>query len=370
MDPELMKRKRAEEEELRAAVERDPALAEAKGAWDRIAAAQRAMARNSGEYDLLERGYGFNSGLFNYARQLYRAAAERQKPNGERLEEYRDSALPSLKRGLSAVQPIYPDLETLKLADSLTFLAEELGFEAPVVQKALDGASPQRRAALLVARTRLAEAGIREQLYNAGAQGLESTADPMIELAAAVDDASRAVRKQVERETEAIRQAHGLIGKARFALKGATLYPDATSSLRLAFGLASGYSEGGKTVPFQTTYAGLFQRAEEHGGVPPFDLPEKWTERRKKLDLKVPLNFVCTADIIGGNSGSPVVNRDGELVGVIFDGNIQSLTANFVYTDEQCRALAVHSSGIIEALQKVYRAQPLVEELVGRKRGR
>jgi hypothetical protein len=369
MDPELMKRKRAEEQQLRAAVAGDPALVEAKGAWERIAAAQQTIARNCGEYDLLERGFGFNSGLFNYARHLYRAAVERQKPNGERLEEYRDSALPSLERGLSAVQPIYPDLETIKLADSLTFLAEELGFENPVVQKILDGASPQKRAALLIARSGLADVGIRKQLYRAGAEGLKGTADPMIELAATVDDASRAARRQIERETEAIRQAHALIGKARFALKGATVYPDATSSLRLAFGLVSGYFEGDKAVPFQTTYAGLFQRAEEHGGMPPFDLPQKWMERRKKLDPKVALNFVCTADIIGGNSGSPVVNRDGELVGVIFDGNIQSLTANFIYTDEQCRALAVHSNGIIEALRRVYRTQSLIAELLGEKRG-
>lgn len=370
MDPELMRQKQAAEDELRAAVDREPALAGVKGAWDRVAAAQRVIAGRAREYDMLERGYGFNTTLFNYARQLCRAAAERQKPNGERLEEYRDSRLPSLERGLFAVQPIYNDLETLKLADSLTFLAEELGFDNPVVKRALAGASPQRRAASLVAGTRLSDLDVRKQIYAAGASAAEGAADPMLQLAAAVDEASRAVRQIVEQETEAIRQAHALIGKARFAVKGTTTYPDATSSLRLAFGMVRGYSESGASAPFQTTYAGLFRRAEEHHGAPPFDLPDRWTARRRKLNPKAPLNFVCTADIIGGNSGSPVVNRDGELVGVIFDGNIQSLTANFLHTEEQARALAVHSSGIIEALQKIYQAEPLVEELLGKKRGR
>jgi hypothetical protein len=366
LDPELMKRKQDAEEQFRAAVGREPALAEVKGAWDRIATAQQAIAKQAREYDLLERGSGFNTVLFTHARQLHRAAAERAKPNGERLEEYRDSGLASLERGLFAAQPLYPDLETLKLANSLTFLAGELGYENPVVKKILAGASPQKRAAALVATTRLGSVDVRKKIYAAGAGGADAAADPMLELAAAADEASRTARKAVERETEAIRQAHALIGKARYTLKGSTTSPDATSTLRLAFGPVRGYSEGGASVPFQTTFDGLFQRATEHQGNPPFDLPEKWLARRKKVNPAAPLNFVCTADIIGGNSGSPVVNRQGELVGLIFDGNLQSLTANFVYTDEQCRALAVHSTGIIEALEKVYQARPLVEELLSR----
>lgn len=368
MDPALMRRKQMAEEELRTTVEKDPALAEVRGAWQRIAAAQKKIAASAMEYELLERGYAFNSPLFAHARHLYRAAEERQKPNGERLEEYRESGRASLERGLFAQQPLHNDLETIKLADSLMYLAEELGFENPLVQKILAGTSPRKRAASLVSGTKLASAQVRKQIYEAGAKGIQEAGDPMLLLAATVDEASRAVRKAVEPETEAIRQAHALIGKARYALRGGTTYPDATSSLRLAFGSVRGYPEDSGWVPFHTTFAGLYERAKEHHAKPPFDLTPRWIDRRKKLDPALALNFVCTADIIGGNSGSPVVNRQGELVGVIFDGNIHSLTANFIYSEEQCRALAVDSRGILEALEKVYQARPLVDELRGSKR--
>jgi hypothetical protein len=189
----------------------------------------------------------------------------------------------------------------------------------------------------------------------------------MIELARAVDSDARAIRKAVEVEREAIRQAHAQIGKARYALAGDTEYPDATASLRLAFGAVKGYEQDDQQIPFETTFAGLYERAAAQNDRPPFNLPPRWLAKRRKLNLAAPLNFVCTADIIGGNSGSPVVNRNGELVGLIFDGNIQSLTADFLYSDEQCRAVAVHSSGIIEALQKVYDARPLADELLGKR---
>jgi hypothetical protein len=187
----------------------------------------------------------------------------------------------------------------------------------------------------------------------------------MIELARLVDAEARAVRKTVDVQDEAIRRAHAQIGQARYALEGASTYPDATGTLRLAFGVVKGYEQDGQPVPFQTTFAGLYERARQQGLRPPFDLPPRWVAARKKLNLSTPLNFVCTADIIGGNSGSPVVNRAGEFVGVIFDGNIQSLVADFVYSEEQARAVCVHSSAIIEALRKVYDAQPLADELLG-----
>ena len=190
----------------------------------------------------------------------------------------------------------------------------------------------------------------------------------MIELARLVDPEARAVRKEVEAQREAMRQAHAQIGQARYALEGASNYPDATGTLRLAFGVVKGYEEEGRQVPFQTTFAGLYARATDQNYRPPFDLPPRWLAKRKKLNLATPLNFVCTADIIGGNSGSPVVNRQGQFVGIIFDGNIQSLTEDFLYTEEQSRALAVHSSAIIEALRQVYNAQPLADELLGKRR--
>ena len=191
----------------------------------------------------------------------------------------------------------------------------------------------------------------------------------MIDLARLVDAAARSVRKIVESEEEAIRQGHAGIAKARYVIEGPDHYPDATSTLRLAFGTVKGYEQEGGQVPFETTFAGLYERAADHQDKPPFELPERWAKAERELNLATPFNFVCTADIIGGNSGSPVVNRRGEFVGIIFDGNIQSLVADFLYTEEQARAVAVHAKGIIEALRKVYGADALADELLGKTTG-
>jgi hypothetical protein len=366
LDPKFMERKQATEQQLRSSLAAKPDLAEAQAAWDRIAEAQKAIAERAVEYDLLERGSGFNSVLFTYARRLLRAAEEHAKPDGERLEEYNESARASFEFDLFAQQPVYEDLETLKLADSITWLAEGLGYHHPVVQKVLGGLSPRECAAAAVHGTKLATPSVRRQLYQGGRPALDQAADPMIELGRLIDGEARAVRKFEETRREAIRQGHAQIGKARYAIEGASQYPDATSTLRLAFGVVAGYQEEGRAIPFQTTFAGLYQRASEQNYRPPFDLPPRWLVKRKKLNFATPFNFVCTADIIGGNSGSPVVNRAGEFVGIIFDGNIQSLTSDFLYTDEQCRAVCVHARAIIEALQKVYGARALADELIGK----
>ena len=366
LDPKLMASKKADEERLCAAVAAKPELADVKEAWDRIAQAQKEIASRSLEYDLLERGYGFNSVLFTYAHQLLRGTRARSETDSERLEEYRESARASLELQLFAENPVYADLETLKLGDSLTWLAESLGADQPLVQQVLAGKSPRERAAELVQATKLASPALRREYYQGGKTALDNARDPMVELARLIDPQARAVRREVDARREAIRQAHAKIGKARYALSGPSQYPDATSTLRLAFGVVKGYTEAGRQVPSQTTFAGLYQRAAEQNYRPPFDLPQRWLEGKKKLNLATPFNFVSTADIIGGNSGSPTVNRKGDFVGIIFDGNLQSLTASFLYTDDQCRALSVSSAGIIEALKKVYRAKRLVEELVGK----
>lgn len=368
LDPRFMDRKKAAEEQFRATVAANPAMSQTAGAWDRIAQAQKIIAEHIVAEDLLERGSGFNSVLFGYARDLLRAAQERPKPEGERLEEYRESRRASFEFRLFAEAPVYPDLETLKLADSLTCLAEGLGPDSALVRTVLAGKSPRERAAEAVRGTELASAATRRRLHQGGQPAIDQAKDPMIELARLVDPEARAVRKEVEAQREAMRQAHAQIGQARYALEGASNYPDATGTLRLAFGVVKGYEEEGRQVPFQTTFAGLYARATDQTYRPPFDLPPGWLARRKELNLETPLNFVCTADIIGGNSGSPVVNRQGQFVGIIFDGNIQSLTEDFLYTEEQSRALAVHSSAIIEALRQVYNAQPLADELLGKRR--
>lgn len=369
LTPGLFDRLKNAEQQLRAAVGTNPSLAAALPAWDRIAQAQKNIAAHTRDYEMLERAYGFNSILFNYGRELLRSAAERAKPDGERLEEYRESARASFEFGLFAEQPVYADLETLKLTDSLTFLAETLGETNPLVERILDGQSPRARASAAVSGSQLASSAVRRALYQGGEESLLESTDPMIGLARLVDPGSRAVRKIVQAEEEAIRQAHAALAKARYAIEGPDHYPDATSTLRLAFGVVKGYEQEGQKIPFETTFVGLYQRAADHQHKPPFELPERWVGAEKELNPTTPFNFVCTADIIGGNSGSPVVNRRGEFVGIIFDGNIQSLVVDFLYTEEQARAVAVHSSAILEALRKVYGADALADELLGKQAG-
>jgi hypothetical protein len=367
LDPAILSKKREQEHKLREAVANKDDLKDAAGAWDKIAAAQKVLGQNSLQYNMLEGARGFNSQLFAFGRVLLRAAEERPKPNGERLREYRDSNLDSLKESLLSKEPIYPDFETMKLAHALTFLANQLGADSDIVKKVLAGKGPQERAAELVGGTKLTDPEVRRKLYEGGKVAVDAAKDPMIELARVIDGPARARRKAVEAQAEIKQQAYAQIAKAKFAVEGTSTYPDATFTLRLAFGVVKGYEENGKHVPFETTFAGLYERSAEHHDQPPFDLPQRWVKNKDKLDLATPMNFVCTADIIGGNSGSPVINRDAEVVGLIFDGNIQSLVLDFAFTEEVARAVAVHSRGIVEALRKVYDAGALADELTGKK---
>ncbi|MHC1766630.1 MAG: S46 family peptidase [Verrucomicrobiia bacterium] len=368
LDPALLEKKQHEERQLRAEVASNPQLKEAADAWDRIAQAQRIIAEHAKTYNLLEGGQAFNSVLFDIGRTLLRAAEEKGKPNKDRLREFGEAGLESLEFRLFSEQPIYEDLEQLKLANSLTWLVSELGYQHPIVTKVLAGKSPTERATELVTGTRVKDVELRKKLYAGGEAAVKSVKEPMIELARSIDPEARSVRKVLEAQTEAKQQAHARIGKVRFAVQGTSTYPDATFTLRLAYGAVKGYREGGESIPFQTVFAGVYERAAEHNQRPPFELPPRWMERKDRLDLSTPFNFVCTADIIGGNSGSPVINRDAELVGIIFDGNIHSLVLDLVYTEEKARAVSVHSQGIMEALRKVYGAQDLADELTGTKR--
>ena len=368
MDPAIMGKKKADERKLRAAVAKDPELKDVMGAWDAVARAQKVRAATIRRYTVLEGGAGFNSNLFGYARTLVRAADEFAKPNGERLEEFGNAGKKSLEKQLFAELPIYDDYESVKLTDGLTFLIEILGGDNKLVKEVLAGKSPSDRALELIKGTTLKDAAERRKLYEGGKEAIAASTDPMIHLAKLVDPASRAVRKVIEDQVQEVsHQAYDKIARAKFAVEGTNTYPDATFTLRLAFGVVKGYEEAGKHIPFETTFAGLYERAEEHKNKPPFNLPPRWLEKKDKLDLKTPFNFVCTADIIGGNSGSPVINRKAEVVGLIFDGNLQSLVLDFTYTEKQARALAVHSQGIIEALAKVYGATDLVAEMTGKK---
>jgi hypothetical protein len=373
--PAIMDHKRADEKALREAVAKDGALKKNYGdAWRQVDESVLAMKSLYRPFMLLEgRGRGlsaaqaFNTHLFGFARALVRYAEEKDKPNTERLREFRESALPSLKQALFSQAPIYEDFEIQKLADSLSMLAEMRGADAPLVVQILKGKSPAARAAELVKGTKLRDVTVRKALFEGKREVIDASDDPMIVLARLVDAPSRDFRKQYEEKVEEPQQqAYAKISQAIFALKGKDQYPDATFTLRLAFGTVKGYTEDGhKVTPF-TTFGGAFRHAEEHANKEPFNLPKRWLDRKDKIDAAVPFNFVCTADIIGGNSGSPVVNKKGEVVGLIFDGNIQSLVADFAYTEEEGRAVAVHSRGITEALRKVYDAGALADELKGK----
>jgi hypothetical protein len=291
---------------------------------------------------------------------------ETPKPNAERLREFNDANLDSVKLALFSEAPYYKDLETAVMADSLSLLAETLGLDDPLVQKVLDGKSPKARAAELIAGTRLDDVAMRKQLDEGGLDAIKASNDPLIQLALLVDPASREARLAYEQKVdEPQREAYAKIANAKFALYGADTYPDATFTPRLAFGTVKGYKIGNEVVPPWTTFAGLYARAAEHENQPPYHLDKRWFERKDKLKLDTPLNLICTADVTGGNSGSPLISRDAKIVGLVFDGNLDSLAWDYVFDETEGRTLAVHSAAIIEALRKVYDAPKLVEEILG-----
>jgi Peptidase S46 len=364
-DAAVMNKKKAQEKALRDAVEKNPELKDLAGAWKTIESLQKVRGANAKRFNLLEAGHAFNSTLFGYARQIVRAADELPKPNAERLSEFGEAGLATLKFGLFSEEAVDNDFEIAKLGDSLGFLCELLGYKDPLVQKVLAGKATNTRARGLVMDSKLGDAKVRKELFEGGKKAVDASKDPMILLAKLVDADARKVRKVLESQvSEPNAQAYDKVAQAKFAIEGANTYPDATFTLRLSFGPVKGYVEEGKKIPFQTTFEGLYEKAELDKNRAPFDLPQRWIDRKAKLNLKTPFNFVCAVDIIGGNSGSPVVNRKGEVVGLIFDGNIQSLVWDFVYTDEVGRSVAVNSQAIPEALRAIYDADALANEIV------
>jgi len=362
---------------LRDAISRDPKLKSTTEAYDRIKKAQAELVNIAPRYDYLEEerpitvGYrgprAFYGTIFKYARLLTRAIDEHAKPNGERIAAFRDSAKESLELELFSSEPVYDDYEILRLTDSLTDFAEKFGGNDSLVKQVLAGKSPHARALELVSETKLKDVEFRKDLYAKNAAALQAAHDPLLDLARMIDAPARESRKAHETQEEIKRQAYGEIANARFAIEGTSNYPDATFTLRLSYGKVLGYEEDGKQIPPFTDFAGFYQRSAEHDNQPPFDLPPRWIERKAKLNLATKFNFVSDADIIGGNSGSPVVNKANEFVGIIFDGNIQSLVLDCIFSDKQARAVSVDSAAISEALRRVYDANPLADELEGGK---
>jgi Peptidase S46 len=342
-------------------------------ALERIEEVEKKFATFEKEYSLLETGHAFYSPLFGIARNCLRMADELPKKSADRLREYRDSNLESLRFALYSPAPIYPELERAKLTASLTFLAENLGGDHPMVKLILAGKNPANRADELVNGTKLFDPEVRKKLVGdpgasaTGERPIDESKDPMILLAKAVDAESRRLRTLYETEVEEPeRQAYAELARLRFMAFGKSVAPDATFTLRLAFGTVKGYEVGGEKLPFHTTFGQAFEKSTALGGKEPFDLPKRWLDGKDKLDLATPFNFTSTADTIGGNSGSPVLNREGELVGINFDRNRHGLVRNFVYTDVQARHIAVHSKAVLEALRKLYPADSLFKELTGK----
>jgi len=361
----LIDRKLKAEQALRQSVAADAKKQKEFGdAWDAIAKGRKELPTYFRELSLLENEAGFNSDLFDYARKLVRLAAESAKPNAERLPEYTDARRASLELSLYSPAPVYDDFEIFKLADSFAFMRDELGADHPVVKTVLAGKTPGARASELVGGTKLKDVAYRKRLAEGGEKAIRESKDPMIELAMAIDEQSRAVRKRYEADVQSNERAgYAKIARALFDVEGTRLYPDATFTLRLSYGAVKSYQENGKQIVPFTTFAGLYERAAKFNYKQPYQLPERWVQKKSALDLNTPFNLVSTNDIVGGNSGSPLFNKNGELVGLIFDGNIQSLVGNFVYDETQNRAVSVDVRAMIESLRKVYGASELADEL-------
>lgn len=356
-DPAFIAQKEREEKSLIDKLKSNPKTAKYADAWTQVSKSQQRRSELHGK------ALNLGTRLVGLAQTLVQMADEDAKPSEKRLREYRDSNRESLEQDLFSPAPIYKDLEQVILADLIARAIEIRGADDELVVKILDGKSPQARAADLVSGTKIDSVEVRKQLAKGGKAAIDGSQDPMILLARLIDADDRYYTKQFEEIEEMERQAYAMIAEANFAEKGESTYPDATFSLRLAFGTVAGYEENGKQLPAWTTMGGAFDHEKAHNAKDPWKLPESWHTHRTDIDAATPLNFVSTADIIGGNSGSPVVNKDLELVGLIFDGNIQSLTADYFYSDQQSRATSVHSSAIREALSNIYGADRIVQEL-------
>lgn len=363
LDRGLLEARRDEEAGLRRRSAADPGrFGRFASAWDEIAEVLERRRAIEDRVLLLADGEAFDTRLFDFARDLVRIAEESAKPSEERLPEYAEARLPALRTRLLAPKPFLRELETASLANSLMRLRERLGPDDRAVRSVLGSRSPEEVAETLVAGTRLDDPERRRVLLEGGVRAVADSADTMVALARALDAEARALRVRWEEEVEApLRKARERIALARFAAFGRSGYPDATFSPRLSFGRVAGWSERGNAVPPFTPLGGAFRR---HTGSPPFDLPDSWLASRERLDLEIPFNFVTDNDVTGGNSGSPVLDGEGRLVGIAFDGNIHSLGGEYGFDAAKNRAVAVDARGVLEALRKVYRAEALVREIL------
>jgi Peptidase S46 len=371
LDKQLMAKKAADEKALRefesADAKRQTEYGDPWAAIDKAVAVQKEMFLPFIYVDNLA---GFRGKLAGYARTIVRATTEKEKPSNQRIRGFQDSALPTLEQRLFSTAPVYKDLDQLQLAEGLKEMQQQLGASDKTVVMALGGKSPEERAKELIAGTELQDVAVRKKLYEGGKAAVDASTDPLIVLMREVEPTASALHQKDEDEVQSVlRKNAGDIAKLLFAKGGLNMPPDATFTLRLSYGAVKGYDLNGQHVPWFTTLGGAYEHAAKHGSKPPYELPESWIKSKATLDLKTPFDTVSTPDIIGGNSGSPLINKNAEVVGIIFDGNIESLPWNFVYSDTVARSVATDSRAIMEALRKIYHADTLADELSGSSAG-
>jgi len=361
-DASLMDIKRAAEAKFRAAVAANPQLAASSGsAWDDLAKAYASFQPLYSAYYLFEASPATGSTLFGIARRVARYAVETKKPNGERLREYTEAGISSLEQAMYSPAPIHPELEVEVLTQYFTFLRTELGPDNAVLKSILAGKTPREAAEAYVGTSKLADIAARKRLA-ASPEAVQESNDGMFRLALLIDPRARELRKAYEEQLESVlTRSSAQIARARFTVSGGNDYPDATFTLRFSYGQVRGYSnDAGQPVAWKTDFAGLYPKVT---GKDPYALPARWLKAKSALNLATPFDFAATADIHGGNSGSATLNSKGEIVGIVFDSNLEALPNRFIYTDRQARSVHVASQGIAEALNKVYHAHNLLKEL-------
>jgi Peptidase S46 len=363
LDKSVMTKKQKDEEEFKSLVTRNPEWKAAYGgAWDAVAEAEKKAATRVKEQFF----HALNSQFATIAMNIVQYVAEVKRPDGERLPGYHEAELDSLRFRMFSPAPIYPGMEIARITGALEQDLAEVGPNDPFLKTVLQGRTPKEVATQLVNGTKLADPDFRKKLVDSGEAAVAASSDPMIALAREADPMRRELIKWQEDNVESVESRAGeQLGKARFAAYGKSMYPDATFTLRLSYGQAKGYPMNGTEAPYKTTFYGLYDRAASFDYAPPFNLPARYSEGRAKLDLSTPFDFVTTNDVVGGNSGSPVINSKAEIVGVVFDGNIESLAGDFVYDGETNRTVAVHTAAMTEALRKLYNAPQLLKELLG-----
>src|SRR5438067_3908697 len=365
LDTASMAKKRAFEQELRARIAADPRLqAQYAGTFDAIASAQRELATFNPQ--LRYYGFGGGSTLLQLAAGLVRVAAFANAPDSARLPQYRRPGLTNIRNQLLAPTPIDTAFERLAIAAQLRAAQAELAAGDPFLRVALAGQTPEARAAALVRGTRIGDPAVRQQLLQGGSAAIAASTDPMIVLARAIDPLSRQQLARANALNAIIATNSEKIGQALFATYGTALPPDATFTLRISDGVVKSFPSNGTIAPYKTTIYGLYERAADFDNKDPFKLPQRWVDRKANLDLSTHYNFVSTNDIIGGNSGSPVINKNAEVVGLVFDSNIEGISNRFIFSSDVGRTVSVHSRGIVEALRKMYDGSRIADELQGR----